>query len=242
MNLPMPVLIILHNEKANTTYWQVFDLKLTEGTPKGWKINIPEANRFESGCKIDLLNILGPEEDHLGELEAHWAINGILEATDFIHYAIDREDIESLNDEPIVAFFDRIKTNDNLCRKSQGKIEISVSGYDNDARELWETAYVKRWFKMVDEKINWLFFCKMSPPAHGFKLYAACICDTRWLTNEERLEYPGCNVLVDSELMADMFKSNYPKFNEMTFRLGMSMEDNKRITFESFDVLGIPHD
>ena len=189
MNLPMPVLIILHNEKAGTTYWQVFDLKLTEATPKGWKINIPEANRFE--------------------------------AADSIYYTIDREDIEFLNDESIVAFFDRIQTNDNLCRKSQGKIEISVAGYDNDFRELWEISEVKSWFKMFDERINWLFFCKMSPPAHGFKLYAACICDARWLTDAEYLKYPECNVFVDNELMADMFKSNYPRFNLMTFRLGM---------------------
>lgn len=242
LNQKNPILIIIHDDKLNQAYWQVFELAYTERTPTGWKMNIPRKNRFDISSKEKLLEIVGPAEDHLEALEAHWAFNETLLSADVIHYAIDREDIETKNVKPISEFFSRIESNDSLCRKFQGKVEISVSGYDFDKRELWEIREVRRWYKKADPRINWLYFCNMIPPAHGFRAYAACLCDTRWLTGEEIAENPGMNVTMDLKAQLNLFESNWEKLNSMTDHLGMSIEENKRITYASFDAIGFPYD
>ena len=88
----------------------------------------------------------------MDKLKSHWAFNKTLDNFDFIYYAIDRDDIESRNTKPIAEFFKRISVNDNLCRKFQGKVEIMVSGYNEDSRELWEIKEVRKWFKKAADK------------------------------------------------------------------------------------------
>lgn len=242
LNLPMPVLIIIHDEKNNKTYWEVFDADRTESTQSGWKLNIPKAQEFNRKSRGLLEEILGPAKDHLPEIEAHWAFNDTLSNFDFIHYAIDREDIESKNIKPILDFFNRIQVNDSLSKKFQGRVEISISGYDHDSRELWEIRDVRRWFKKADPKINWFYFCFVLPPAHGFKNYVACLSDTRWLTPKEMAENPGMNVTMDNMKRLQVLESNWPKLNEMTDRLGMTMEENKRISYQVLDAMDIPHE
>lgn len=242
LNQKNPILIIIHDDKLNLTLWQVFEITNTERTPTGWKMNIPIKNKFDISSIDKLLEIVGPVEDHLEALEVHWAFNETLLSADFIHYAIDRKDIETKNVKPISDFFARIESNDSLCRKFQGKIEISVSGYDFDMRELWEIRDVRQWYKKADPIINWLFFCNMKILAHGFRAYAACLCKTRWLTDEEMTENPGMNVTMDSKAQLKLFESNWGKLNSMTDHLGMSEEQNKRITYASFDAIGFPYD
>ena len=44
--------------------------------------------------------------------------------------------------------------NDTLLLKLQGRIEISISGYDDDPRELWEIPEVIAWFKKADDAFH----------------------------------------------------------------------------------------
>ena len=243
LNTPMPVVIVLHDPVDKICYWVEFSAEKTEKTPTGWKINIPKNNVLCEEQKAKLFDLVGEPEDHSEELEDHWAFNETLGEYDFIYYAIEREDIESRNVVPIKDFINRISVNDSLCRKFQGRIEIMVSGYNEDPRELWEIKHVRRWFKKADKKIKyWFFFCNTKYSAPGLKSYFACLCGTKWREKKLIDGAPKINVEMDAKLLAELFKRNFSRLNEMTDRLGMSIDENKCISFEVMDVMNIPHE
>jgi hypothetical protein len=241
LNLPLPVLVVIHDDVKGKTYWQHFAASRTEGTPTGWKMEVPVANLLERD-KSRLLEILGPAIDHLEKLKSHWSFNDNLSRFDFIHYAVDRDDVETGNITNVVSFFRRIESSDSLCRKFQGRIELSISGYDVDPRELWEIREVKRWFKKVDPKINWFFFCNLVPPAYGFKAYVACLSNVKRAADQTGALAAAIRVLIDNERQISILDSNWPKLNATTNRLGMTVNENKRISYEVLDAMQIPHD
>lgn len=239
LNLNTPVLLILHDDVANQTYWQHFTRASIEGTPTGWKLEVPFTNTLEQG-KEKLLEIIGPAKDHIGDLQSHWAFNNELAQYDFIHYAVDRKDVESLDTSHILEFFKRIEASDALCRKFQGRIEISISGYDSDPRELWEIKQAINWFKKVDPELNWFFFSYMKPPARGFRCYLSCICNARRAKGKKKAKQGSILVELDRRQYPYVLDSNFEKLNYMTDRLGMPVEENKRISFEAIDLMGLP--
>lgn len=242
LNLPMPIVVVIHDDVSGKTYWQHFAASRIEGTPTGWKMEIPRSNTLEHG-KPQLLDLVGPAKDHLAALESHWAFNDSLSAFDFIHYAVDRKHIEKSSTTPILRFFRRIESSDALCKKFQGRVELSISGYDTDRRELWEIREVRKWYKKVDPRINWFFFCNASPPAHGLKSYVACLGGAKRTRSPQDGVPPGVLlVTMDNSKRAAILKSNWPRLNAMTDRLGMSIEENKRISFEVLDAMEIAHD
>lgn len=242
LNLPMPVIIVVHDDITRKTYWQLFSPESIESTPTAWKTEISFSKQLPHS-KNSLIEIVGPAIDHLSELESHWSFSKSLSQFDYILYAIDREDVERGNTKPIQQFFRRIESSDSLCRKFQGKVEISISGYDTDKRELWEIREVKKWYKKANPKINWLFFCNTDDPAHGFKAYFACLSDTkRNATPHATPTGRAISVSMDNEKRLDLLTSNWPKLNAMTDRLGMPLEENKRISFAALDALEIPHE
>ncbi len=241
LNLPMPVLVVIHDEVSDKTYWQHFAPSRIEGTPTGWKLTVPRENVLERG-KSRLLEIIGPAQDHLETLRSHWSFNDHLSRFDHIHYAVDRRDIEAGSVALVVSFFRRIEASDALCRKFQGRVELSISGYDTDPRELWEIRDVRRWFKKADPKINWFFFCNVSLPAYGFKAYVACLSNTKRASGYSGVSAGVMKVHMDNSKRASLLETNWPKLNAMTDRLGMPIEENKRISFEVLDAMDIPHD
>jgi hypothetical protein len=240
LNLPMPVVIILHDDATGETFWQHFAPSSIEGTSTGWKTEIPRANKLELS-KLNLLEMVGPIKDHLYELESHWAFNDSLSKFDFIHYAVERNDIVNGKIDSVLDFFRRIESSDSLSRKFQGRIHLSISGYDTDPRELWEIRDVCKWYKKVDSKINWFFFCNVAPPAYGFMAYLACLCDAKRAPYQKGVSSGALNVSLDNFKRASVLVSNWPKLNAMTDRLGMPVEENKKISFEVLDAMSIPH-
>jgi hypothetical protein len=238
LNLSVPVILILHDDLSNQTYWQHFNRGSIEGTPTGWKMEVSFCNFLAEG-KRRLLDILGPPKDHISELESHWAFNKELAQYDFVHYAVDRKDVEELDVSNILDFFRRIEASDALCRKFQGRIEISISGYDSDTRELWEIKHAVNWFKKLDPDINWFFFSYLKPPARGFRCYLSCICNAR-RAKGKKSKKGRILVHLDFERFPYVLDSNFEKLNDMTDRLGLSEEENKRISFEATDIMGLP--
>jgi hypothetical protein len=242
INSAVPVVLIIHEPNLNTSYWTLFEPQKTEKTESGWKIAIPKNNSLGTETKAEFIRIVGPAVDHSAAIEAHWAFNEFLGQFENIHYAVDRKHVESKNTTHIGEFFERIQSNEGLCRKFQGKIELSISGYHNDRRELWEISEVIKWFKVADPVVKyWFFFCDARPTAHGLKTYFLCQCKTKRIPTQNR-GGRKVNVDIETKLMIELFDRNWPRLNEMTNSLGMSIENNKRISYEIMDLLHVPHD
>jgi hypothetical protein len=241
MNCPMPVLILLYDNVINICYWVIFAPEKTESTKKGWKINVLKNNILGVESKGTLLDILGPADNHLDALKAHWFLNDFFSKSEIIFYAIDRLDVESGNVELIHEFFKRLEINDNLTRKLQGRIEIMISGFDDDNRELWEIKEVLDWFKKAnDTSINWFFFLNPTPFGRGLKLYYACCCCAKRVNIGSNIA-SKIKVELDNSLIEEFLITNFGTLNQMTEHLGMSIEENKIISFSVMDAIGIPH-
>jgi hypothetical protein len=110
-----------------------------------------------------------------------------------------------------------------------------------DHRELWEIPEVIRWYEKADSVFcNWFFFLSTRLPAPGLKTYFACLCNAK--REEPKNGVPGkIMVSFDPDKVSKLFRTNFLRLNELTERLGMSTEENKKISYAAFDVMQVPH-
>jgi len=241
LNSQLPVLIILCDPDTRKCYWELVEAEKTEATRGGWKLIVPFSQILSAQSKDSLLNIVGPPADHTSALERHWTLTKLLKQADRILYAIDRSDIESGSIEGVCNFFDRLQANLALCAAVQGKVDVSVSGYDYDSRELWEIADVRSWFALAFPKVKyWFYFLTPSRTSAGLKLLFVCLSDPQRGTIVDAKGRP--QILLDSKKMGKLLEQNFIWLNEMTDRMGMPLEKNKEISFAAMDLFDIPHE
>lgn len=240
LNLPVPLLVILCDDKARQCYWELFDIRKTEQASNGWKMNISRNNNLSERSKEELLDIVGPAIEHTESIKAHWEITKALAESDFVFYSVARDDIETGNTDHIEDFLQRISLNESLCRKFQGKVEVGISGYDEDSRELFEVPEVVRWYEAADPIFKyWFFFANTLPPASGLASYWACVCRGKRAAEKARSQ-GMVRVELDKERLLKFLRLNFLRLNELTDRLGMSDDENARISFAVSDALEIP--
>jgi hypothetical protein len=243
LNLGVPVLIGLYDEKRKCCYWEQFDIRRTTPTHSGWKMTISDKHLLSGNSKPELLTMVGLIADHSETIESHWLMNKLLSVYDFAAYTVSRTDIEQANTDRIQEFIERITLNDDLCRKLQGRVSIHISGYDGDPRELWEIPEVIRWYQKADEVVrHWFFLLNTGLPQ--MRLYFACLCDTkRSSTKNFAGKIPAGKIPVElnNEKFRALLELNFSRLNEITNRLGMSIKENRRISYTVLDTLRIPH-
>ena len=155
-NHQMPVLLVICDTSKKVCLYALFDELSTEPTPAGWKLDIRSKNRFGQETKQALLDLLPPLTEGSAALNKLWVENEKFKSTDVILYVVGREDIENGNVNYFKDFIKRLCVNDDLCRKVQGKLEVMIDGYNNDARELFEISAVKKWYVKADKlEIPW---------------------------------------------------------------------------------------
>ena len=253
MNSQLPILIIICDIEERKCYWGHFDGNRIERTSSGWKINIPASNLLERSNKEKILKLLPNPIDYTETLSNHWDLNSLFIESEIILYTIDRVDIENNIIKPTRDFFERLQANDNLFRALQGRVEINIYGYEGDKRELYEIKAVRKWFKKAEAKIKpWFYFLNTRPPADGFKLFVASLCNGRVTNDFHRLnayelvhnmlqgiQLPKVQITVDKELVKVLFENNYPRLNQITEYLGMSLQENGEISNRIFNLLNI---
>lgn len=229
-NHAIPVLIIICDPESRACFWQEFDIDRTDGSASGWSLTIPKVQVLDNRTKLQWLSLLGPQAELDPELNRQWAMNELLKAVELIQYPISRQSIEDLNFEHICSFFDRLEKNIPLCLKTQGRVEISISGYDDDPRELWEIEEVRNWFRLAYPMVRyWFYFLNTKGKATSLRLLFLLMCDpTRHNAGRKLL-------VLDQHRMKFVFDSCFVWMNELTEELGLSDEVNKRITAEVFE-------
>lgn len=237
-----PVLLVIFEPQSRRCYWARFIPSLAEVGKSGWTYEIPKANVLDSSARSHLLGIVGPAKDHLEKARETATLEESLHPFEYLHYAIDRYDVERLDPTNVCDFFVRISASDKLCRKFQGRVEVSVAGYENDPRELWEIEQVRRFFTFADPEVqHWFFFLDPADDRFGLKVYFLCMSGAR-RAKIKHLTPGKVRAKIDMERLAQLFNLNWPRLNEMTERLGMSMEENKKISFAVAKVAGFPVD
>jgi hypothetical protein len=240
LNMPTPLILVICEPESRLCYWTQFDVRKSEKIATGWKITVPKNSVLSELSKETLLEIVGPAIDHREAIESHWAVNETLQQFDFVLYAVDRHDVETGNVAPLADFVGRIVNNDNLCRRLQGHVELTIDGYNDDPRELWEISEVINWYAQADPVFRyWFYFLATQMGAHGLCSYWACMCSGK----RARLKMsPSKKIKVElnKERLLSLLNENWLRLNEMTERLGLPESENMRISFEIMDALQLP--
>jgi hypothetical protein len=241
-NAPYPVIIVICDPNTKDCYWTHFSIEKTEKTKDNWKINIPRRNKLSLKSRNSLLELVGDPVDYSDTAEDHWEMIKALKATEYVHYAIPREDIEAGNVKPLSEFFDRILSNDEAAINLQGKVEVSVDGYTFDKRELWEIRDVKRWAKKAEPKIKyWFYFC--ANPRNNSTLTWLLTCLTNVISvNADPENKRKLQIEYETRPLADIIKRNFLYLNELTERFELPIKENKRISNDSMLALGLSLD
>lgn len=236
-NYPTPVLIVICHPKSNDCYWVLFQPKSTLKSGKNWKITIPFENKLAES-KTKIMALLPPPADYLSEIEKYWALNEVLVSHDHFLFIIDRDEIEALNVEEPRKFFDRLRSTKELAEHCQGKVEIGFHGYNDDPRELFEIPEMRRYIPALIAALPEIFFFAYTGErSHTLKTLAMCLTQVEIIarTPNENNQIP---VVVATDKISKFLESHFPGLNEMTEWLGMSIEDNKKISFNVMRALG----
>jgi hypothetical protein len=237
-NAPFPVIIVICEPDSRECYWQSFTIQSTEETRTSWKINIPKRNKLLASSKTQLLELVGSAIDFTNKAKEEWELVKQLKGAEVVHYSVPRIDIESGNVKPLKDYIDRILKNDQLAISLQGKVVVSVDGYQFDKRELWEIRDVRRWVKKAEPKIKyWFFFCSHNDRTETLTFILACLTNVKTISQNQdgrqelHLEY-------ESKPLKPVLERNFLYQNILTDRYSMSREESKRITAESMHSLG----
>ncbi|RZI26808.1 DUF4365 and DUF1817 domain-containing protein [Pseudomonas orientalis] len=236
-NYPTPVLIIICDPGTNDCYWVHFDPKSTSKAGNNWKITIPFTNKLQFS-KDAITDLLPPPSDYLSEVENYWAMNDIIVNHKYFLFIIDRVDVDALDFSNVRGFFDRIRSTREIAEHCQGKIEISFHGYDQDPRELYEVPEVRVFASGLSAALpELLFFVFAGERSHGLKTISLCLTEVKRLSSVPNADNK-IPVEVSTEKIAQFLDELWPGLNELTEWLNMTVEENKRITFDVMRALG----
>ncbi|MEO5955924.1 MAG: DUF4365 and DUF1817 domain-containing protein [Nitrospiraceae bacterium] len=237
-NYPIPVLIVICHSESEECYWVRFVPTEVQMTEAGWKITIPLVNKLRE-AKGAIEKILPPLQDNLSNLQAYWAINNMIVDSSYIHFIIDRSEVKALDIVPPRKFFDRLRITKELAYQCQGKVEISFHGYEDDTRELFEIDEVRKYVPVLCAALPELFFfARTEAPTYVLKTLALCQTRISWPDGRSTREITR-KVVFDTDKVGEFIMHHFLGLNEMTEWLSMSIDENKKISFDVVRCIGL---
>jgi hypothetical protein len=228
-NCPAPVLIVICDPDTRNCYWEHFVPSRAELTESGWNLTIPRKNVLATS-KTALERLLPPARDHLSHAEEESAFMRLISKTTYINFVIERGEVRRKDVSRPRAFFDRLEASRDLAYRAQGTVEFSFDGYDQDERQLYEIAEVRRYVRRLVAALPKLFFfARTTQPAHTLRLFAMCLT-TFEHPNGRSTASVTHQVVFDSRPVGEFMMRMFPGLNKMTEWLEMTEEENKQIS------------
>lgn len=154
------------------------------------------------------------------------------------HIIVERSEIESLDISRLHAFFKFATSSPLITSYLQGKVDISINGYDSDG-ELYMIDDVRTYMRKICNEINYLFFF-INP--NGASQILRCFFLAFTDIKSESIASDG-RIKLDIEFteIDSFFNQQFSGLNELTERCNMSIDENKKITFAVLDCIGISY-
>lgn len=173
--------------------------------------------------------------NHAGQFPLTYELieNGTLKAAiegnfDLVNYWIDRKDIEERNIGNALEFLTDLLCAREIVMEMKDKIEISVHGYDDDPRELYEIPEVLMFLHRLNEIWPyWMLF--QHPNFSWLQILAMCLSDGK-KSNRGLVEFDG-------ELMSKHIERWFCALNELSHKFAISLEVNKSVSEKATRIL-----
>lgn len=235
-NYPIPVIIIICNPSGQC-YWTSFDPTQVRVGESSWTVTIPFDQDLQTS-KARIESMLPKVRDDLSRLKEYWELNEQIAVSPMIGYVVTRSQVESVDTWPLRDFFERIRATKELAYRCQGKVEISFDGYDEDPRELYEIPEVRRFIAAAEPAVSSLFFfVRTVDPALTLTTFMLC----QNAVSIEGRDHEGRRVFASCDLnqVKAFLNRHWVGLNEMTDWLGMSEDENRRISEAIVGSLGL---
>lgn len=150
------------------------------------------------------------------------------EKYEIIVSVISKDYIDNHNFEEINSFYQQI-LDDPI--KYENKIVLSIDGYDDDPRELYEIAEIRDYFSILDKLFPyWFYFLnkEVNSTSSSLRLIMLLSIPVKIIqasTEKKDIEF-------DVEKFIEFMNIHFHYLNELTDKLGLSLEENMRISNE----------
>lgn len=149
-----------------------------------------------------------------------------VEKYDTIVVVTTKEEVDSSDFGKIVEFYDSILLD---AINFENKLFIMIEGYDDDPRELYEIEEVRNYFSVLDKLFPyWFYFLakdvekSKSPLGLVTSLLVPIVC-IHSVSQRKDIEF-------DMVQLSEFLKNHFHYLNELTDNLGLSDEENIRIS------------
>lgn len=229
-NSPVPVILVV-GRPGGLLYWVQFNVDETDRTPTGWKLDIPKGNILDAKAKDALLAIVGPPRDAAAVAKEQWELAEMLDSYSRIIYHITADDLRKGRTWHCVSFLRRLISTNKLARRSQGKLELYTSAYDNDVREVWEAPEFRRWLRKIEgSKIPWFFLCNATPPNIWLRVYFPALCGGARHGIQVVNGRMGVRYTIDPKKAGSLLQENFLRLNKVCMERAFSEAEIERIS------------
>lgn len=227
-NLPCPVIVVICDPANEECWWALVRLEDTEEAKNGWVLPVPKTNKLNADARLPLESLVDAVDDVTDDLRHYWDVNRMVGERDAIIYVAARDDVESRSVENALGFFDRLLSTDRFATENRGKVWLTIWGYDDDSRELWEIPEVRDWITSLDRAIDsWFWHLSSRREVAGLLLVFLC------QTAVQRIE--GGYVEYNPRELAKFMESEFLRLNAMAERYELPETELKTVSLAVID-------
>jgi hypothetical protein len=141
-------------------------------------------------------------------------------SVDYLHIVISKSEIERVDlTNPFARLQELLKDRETIERFHQ-RVDISVSGFDDYSKELYEIPEVRNYIQQLDEKFPfWFYFLNNLSSNLQFVTFSCISCKVI----NGRLHF-------DTSEMQEFLNYHFARMNQICDFVGMTDEENKLLT------------
>lgn len=233
LNSSFPILILLVNIEEKKVYWVEFDINKTEKNNQGWSILVPRENVLNISTKPKIQMLVGDVIDYMSQIEYQWEVTNKIKDSSLVLLNVSRDEIEQQDISGFTTLLNRLIINDDMIKKTRGKISFVIDGYNFDEREIYEIPEVRAWVKkLVPNFKYWGYFLNMDAyikDKAGLKFLFACYVDIK-IVNKDKIQ-KNISFNFDPDQAIEFLEKLFEWLNDFTEKYKISEDINKEQTF-----------
>ncbi len=229
LNHDIPVLIILVDIEKELAFWEVCKVEYVELQEEGWTMPIPKNQQICYAQKDELLNYVPSVIDYVSQLDDYWMGNKLLSESGTLCIFAGKDDIESMNYQPLIDLIERICLNKHHLSKFRENIEIGIHGFDDDSRELYQIPEVKNWIIDIFNHVPGLtYFLTNGKQSQFLKVFL--YSSVKLMNIDSPLKTGKVWVEFESKELTNVFETLFSDLNTVTEAFNISTESNEAIS------------
>lgn len=227
LNLDLPVILLIVDEKNEDAYWVEFDIEKTSPSGDSWWIEIPKCNFLTPAVRTSWAAIAGATVDYSQEIQDFWALSEAIRNHDFLALAIPKGDVEDLSMHAVERFFAQLARNTELLVQKRNSVEIFFPDYDDEPRELLEVPEFRAWMrKSIEMGVPWFYFLNTRGMTPSLSLLYVCGCEVTLINKADG----KCAIESAPHDRKWWIEANFANLNAFTETHRLAETINKQVT------------